>query len=56
MVLPRTPASATWAWSRSTALVCDSYQENTVELAEVYGRIISLAFRHAERPEQASAT
>jgi transcriptional regulator with GAF, ATPase, and Fis domain len=32
-------------------VVCDSYQENTVEMAEVYGQIISLAFRYAEQAE-----
>ena len=30
---------------------CDGYRPDTVELAEVYGQIISLAFRYAEQAE-----
>ncbi len=30
---------------------CDSYQDHTIELAEVYGQIISLSFRYAEQAE-----
>jgi transcriptional regulator with GAF, ATPase, and Fis domain len=30
---------------------CDAYQDHTVELAEVYGQIISLSFRYAEQAE-----
>jgi len=46
-----------YAGDRSLGLItfdrvqCDVYQEQTVELAAVYGQIISLAFRYAEQAE-----